>query len=105
MLRPIFALSALALAAAPAAAANYTAKLTAPTSARFIARDIVWNCGPAACQGATEESRPAVLCQSLVKRAGRIDSFLVDGRAFSLAELDRCNASAKAAPTQALAAQ
>jgi hypothetical protein len=34
-----------------------------------------------------------------------VDSFLVDGRAFSQAELDRCNASAKAAPTQALAAQ
>ena len=105
MFRPILALSALGLAAAPAAAATYSAKLAAPVSQRIIARDISWNCGAAACQGATEESRPAVLCQSLAKRAGRVDSFLVDGRAFSQAELDRCNASAKAAPTQALAAQ
>ena len=105
MFRPLLALSAIALTAAPAAAANYSAKLSVPTSDRFIARDIVWSCGPAACQGATEESRPAVLCQSLAKRAGHVDSFLVDGRAFSPAELDRCNASAKAAPAQSLAAQ
>ena len=72
---------------------------------RFIARDINWTCGAAACQGTTAESRPPVLCQSLAKRAGKVDSFLVDGRAFSDAELDRCNASAKAAAGKALAAQ
>ena len=105
MLRPIFALSAIAFAAAPAAAATYSATLAVPVSQRIIARDILWNCGAAACQGATQESRPAVLCQSLAKRAGRVESFLVDGRAFSPAELDRCNASAKAQPGKALAAQ
>jgi hypothetical protein len=105
MLRLALSLSAIALAAAPAAAANYSAKLAAPTSERFIARDIIWTCGAAACQGATNESRPTVLCQSLAKRAGRVDSFLVDGRAFSEAELQRCNASAKAKPASALAAQ
>jgi hypothetical protein len=46
-----------------------------------------------------------VLCQSLVKRTGAVESFMVDGRAFDAAELRRCNAAAKAAPTQALAAQ
>ena len=105
MLRPLFAISVLALATAPAAAANYSAKLSVPISERLIARDIVWSCGPAACQGATEESRPAVLCQSLAKQAGRIDSFLVDGRAFTPAELAQCNTAAKAAPAQSLAAQ
>ena len=103
MLRALFALSVIASTTAPAVAANYSAKLSVPTSERFIARDIVWSCGPAACQGATDESRPTVLCQSLAKRAGRVDSFLVDGRAFSQAELDRCNASAKASSTQSLA--
>ena len=39
------------------------------------------------------------------KRAGRIDSFLVDGRAFSAAELDRCNAAAKASAAASLAAK
>jgi hypothetical protein len=97
-------LPAILLAAAPAAAASYSAKLTVPVSQRIIARDISWSCGADACQGATEESRPAVLCQGLAKRAGRVDSFLVDGRAFTPAELDKCNASAKAASSQAVAA-
>ena len=98
-------LSAIALIAAPAAAASYSGTPAVPASGRFIARDIVWNCGPAACQGATAESRPLVLCQSLAKRAGRVTSFVVDGRAFSGAELYQCNASAKAMPAPALAAQ
>jgi hypothetical protein len=105
MLRSILALSALALTGAPAAAASYSAALGTPTSARFITPDITWNCGPAACQGATEESRPIVLCQSLAKRVGRIDSFLVDGRALGESDLASCNASAKAQPAKALAAQ
>ena len=105
MLRPLFALSAIALAAAPAAAASYSAKLAAPTTERFVTRDITWNCGPAACQGSTQESRPLVLCQSLAKRAGKLDSFLVDGRALNAAELASCNALAKSPAAQTLAAQ
>ena len=46
-----------------------------------------------------------MLCQSLAKRAGHVDSFVVDGRTLAAPDLDRCNASAKAAATQALAAQ
>lgn len=105
MLRALFILSAAGLASAPAFAATYTAKPVVPTSGRFIARDIVWNCGAATCQGATADSRPAVLCQSLAKHAGRIESFTVDGRAFGSAELDKCNAAARAQPKSALAAQ
>jgi hypothetical protein len=105
MVRSALAFCAFALVAAPASAATYSATLASPANGRFIARDIVWTCGPAACQGATDESRPAVLCQSLAKRAGRVDSFLVDGRALAAAELDRCNASAKAGSAPAIAAQ
>ena len=105
MFRLAMAFSALALTATSAAASNYSGKPVAPVSGQFIARDIVWSCGPAACQGATDESRPLVLCQSLAKRAGRLDSFVVDGQALSVAELERCNASAKAPQTSALAAQ
>ena len=105
MLRSVSLLLGLAVASAPAAAANYSATLTAPASGRFIARDITWNCGAAACQGATGESRPVVLCQSLAKKVGRIETFLVDGRAFTTVELERCNASAKAQPAQSLAQQ
>jgi len=98
-----FLLLGLVLGAAPAAASNYTATLAVPATARFIARDITWNCGAAACQGATEESRPVVLCESLAKRAGRIDNFVVDGRSFTPSELQRCNASAKPEPGEPLA--
>ena len=95
----------LLFAAAPAAAANYSATLLTPSTGKFIARDITWNCGADACQGATAESRPVVLCQSLAKQAGHVERFLVDGRAFTAEELGRCNASAKAQPTRALAQQ
>jgi hypothetical protein len=105
MFRHCLILSAFAIIATPSAAATYSARLAVPTTQRLIARDISWTCGADACQGATEESRPAVLCQSLAKRAGKLDSFLVDGRAFTTDELARCNASAKAQPAKALAAQ
>ena len=105
MHRPLFAFAAMTLCAAPTFSATYSAKTAEPASGRIIARDITWSCGPDACQGTTEESRPAVICQSLAKRAGRIESFIANGRAFSAAELDKCNASAKAQKTSALAAQ
>ena len=93
------------ITAAPAAAATYSATTAVPASGRFITRDITWNCGGAACQGATDESRPVVLCESLAKRAGHIDSFIVDGRAIAPAELQKCNTSAKAQPAQPLASK
>ena len=105
MLRSVSLLVGLAIASAPAIAANYSATLATPASGRFIARDISWNCGAAACQGATSESRPVVLCQSLAKQVGRVESFLVDGRAFAPNELERCNASAKAQTAKSLAQQ
>ena len=89
--------AAAALVGAPAAAATYSAKpAVQPGTARIIARDISWNCTSATCLGSTQESRPAILCEGLAKRAGRLESFAADGRAFGQAELAKCNASAKA---------
>ena len=102
MIRSFSLLFALLLAA-PAAASNYSATLASPTTSRFVAADISWICGPAACEGSTGESRPLVLCEGLAKRVGRVESFLVDGRALGPSELNRCNASAKA-ETPAIAA-
>jgi hypothetical protein len=99
------ALLPLAMAATSAGAASYSAKPVVPVSSRFITADIVWNCGPAACQGSTQESRPLVLCEGLARRAGRIDSFIVDGRALGADDLGRCNSAAKPAPTKSLAAE
>jgi hypothetical protein len=105
MLRSTLAFSMLVLAAGAAEAASYSAKLSRPTTNRFIARDVVWNCGADACLGATENGRPVVLCQSLAKQGGHVDAFLVDGRALPASELERCNALAKPAAAKALAAQ
>ena len=89
-------LAAASLFASPALAATYSAKpATAQSSARIIASDISWACGVDACLASTEESRPAVLCQGLAKRAGRLTSFVANGRAFGDVELAKCNASAK----------
>ncbi|MEO5972548.1 MAG: hypothetical protein ABIP91_04200 [Sphingomicrobium sp.] len=106
MTRTLATLLAATLFAAPAAASTFSAKPIAPAAdSRIIARDIVWRCGPDACQGATEESRPAVLCQGLAKRVGRLGSFVADGRAFGAAELDKCNTAARKADTPQLAEQ
>jgi len=75
----MFALLAALAIAAPASAASYTAKPATPASeARIVARDIVWNCGADSCRGSTDESRPQVLCQSLAKKAGKLESFDVE---------------------------
>lgn len=105
MFRALLAASVILVTAGPVAAASYSAKLVAPTSQRLIAPDISWLCNADSCQGSTAESRPIVLCESLAKRAGRVDSFVVDGRAFSSAELDKCNAAVRTAPSKALASQ
>ena len=96
--------TAAAVLTAPAMAGSYSAKpLTAPATTKIIGKDISWVCGPDACQGSTDASRPLVLCQDLAKRAGRLQSFTADGRALSAAELDKCNASAKDGAPKALA--
>ena len=103
MTRTFAAILLSAAVASPAAAATYSAKLAAPVTDRFITRDIVWQCASDACTGATETSRPLVLCQSLAKRAGRVESFAADGQALAAAELDRCNKSAKASASSEIA--
>jgi hypothetical protein len=96
MLRSILTLSALLLTSVPAAATTYSATLGTPTNQRIMAPDIAWACGAGACRGVTEESRPTIICQSLARRAGKVGSFLVDGRPFTQNELDQCNSAAKA---------
>jgi hypothetical protein len=102
--RLALAISAAMLLPAAAGAATYSAKPAVPgAETRIIARDISWSCGPAACQGATEYGRPVVLCQALARKVGRLESFIVDGRALPGAELDKCNSTARGDPATALA--
>jgi hypothetical protein len=103
MSRALAFLAALAIAA-PASAATYAGKPAAPvTESKFVARDIIWNQAGGSYQGSTNESRPLVLCQSLAKRAGRLESFTVNGRAIAEAELAKCNAAAPSRSEPALA--
>ncbi|MEO6433250.1 MAG: hypothetical protein ABIO29_04645 [Sphingomicrobium sp.] len=81
---------------AAASASNYSANLIAAPTGNLVARDVLWSCGAGACSGATDYSRPLVVCQSLAKKVGRVDSFRVNGQPLAAAELERCNASAKA---------
>ena len=98
--------AATLLLPAAASAATYAAKPAVAVDAkRIVVRDIRWACAPAGCTGATEESRPLVLCQGLAKQAGRIDSFLVNGRALAPTDLAKCNSVARAATGQALASK
>lgn len=104
MFRPLLALSAFALVATPAVAGSYSAKPAVPAqSGKIIARDIVWACGPDACVGSTQNSRPLVLCQGLAKKAGRIESFVANGKALSSDELASCNSFARNTGDEALA--
>ena len=103
MRRPASMVLIAALAASPVLATSYSATPAAEVGTRIVAKQLVWTCGAGACRGATSESRPAVVCQSLARKAGRLESFSADGRAFSATELDRCNASAKGGKATAVA--
>ena len=83
------------LAVAPATAAggaHYRAELAKPApEGRFVARDVVWICEGTTCSAARGTSRPAVMCAALVKKAGPVTDFIVNGKALEANELARCN--------------
>ena len=96
MTRAAAFIAAAALFAAPAFASSYSAKpVAAPETTKIIGKDISWACSVNGCTGSTEASRPVILCQDLAKRAGRIESFLADGKPLSAEQLDKCNSAAK----------
>ena len=94
-------IAAATLAASPAFAANYSAKIVAAPTGKIIGKDISWSCAGDTCRGSTEASRPLILCQDLAKRAGRLESFAADGQQLSAEQLAKCNSAAKGgAPTE-----
>ena len=104
MSRTFILLASLAAIAAPASAATYAGKPAAAVNAdKFVATDIVWNNAGGVYRGSTDESRPLVLCQSLAKKAGQLESFTVNGQAIAATDLAKCNAAAPAASTPAVA--
>ena len=94
MLRPT--LLGLALFASPAiAGSHYHAQPAAtPPSAKIVLRDTIWSCGDSGCVAAKSNSRPAIVCEVLVKEVGVLRSFAVAGQPISREQLEKCNARA-----------
>ena len=95
MLRP--AILGLTLLATPAlASGQYQAEPAAkPAAAKLVLRDTLWSCGDSGCVTASRSgSRPAIVCELLVKEVGALRSFSVAGRPLSPEQLEKCNARA-----------
>ena len=104
MIRFALMFTAAAALASPAIAGSYSATpTTAPATPRIVGKDIVWSCAGGSCQGSTDYGRSVVICQNLARKAGRLESFTVDGRALGAQELAKCNSSAKGGDSAALA--
>lgn len=79
-----------AMAAAPA---YYQVELAAPTdAAKFVARDIPWNCAGTTCTAPRGASRPAVICAALVRKVGDVTAFRADDKTLDADALAKCNA-------------
>ena len=92
-----YALLSLAFLSSPALAAGFQARTTtAPSSARFVARDSIWRCAETVCVSTNATStRPAIVCSALVRQVGALRGFAVDGRPFDPRQLENCNARAR----------
>ncbi|MEH0197389.1 hypothetical protein V7S57_22040 [Caulobacter sp. CCNWLY153] len=101
-LAAVAALSVSALVAAPALADGRLAvTLEKPVSAKtkIVAGGAVFVCEDASCVATSAPSRALSVasCKALAKEAGRVSAFGGDAKALAAEELERCNASAKAA--------
>ena len=95
MYRPILLM--LALVASPALAGHYHADPAAkPMAPKLVIRDTLWSCGNSGCTaGGPGSSRPAIVCELLVREVGALRSFSAAGRPFSPEQLQKCNARAQ----------
>lgn len=100
-LAAVAALSLSALAAPALADGRLAVTLEKPVSAKtkIVAGGAVFVCEDAACVATSAPSRALSVasCKALAKEAGRVSAFGGDAKALAAEELERCNASAKAA--------
>jgi hypothetical protein len=76
--------------------APFRAELATPSGQpRLVVRDMVWRCDGGICVAPKGSSRPAVVCAALVREAGALRSFTVDGDALPADQLEKCNARAR----------
>ena len=91
------AILSLALIASPAlASSHYHAEPAAkPAASKLVLRDTIWTCGDGGCASASKSnSRPAIVCEVLVKEVGALRSFTFAGQALSPEQLEKCNSRA-----------
>jgi len=81
---------------AASGAGYYAARpVTATAPSRLVARELIWQCNEAGCiASAKSNSRPAIICQSLVKEVGALASFRAGAEVFDADALAKCNAKA-----------
>jgi hypothetical protein len=97
-----------ALAAALSALAGSAFAYGGPTQAtlqhavsapvQIIAGDGVWNCAGSACVSgsATEQSLTVSTCKTIVKEAGPVTAFTVNGGSLKDDQITKCNGGAQA---------
>jgi hypothetical protein len=60
-----------------------------------VVRDTIWACGDSGCEAADRSnSRPAIVCEVLVKEVGALRSFSAGGQPLTAGQLEKCNARA-----------
>lgn len=79
-------------AATPVAA---PAPAPAPARTMLITNGTVWKWQDTAFTASKGPQRPAIMCELVVQRVGKLAMFSAGGTAFDAAALDKCNARAK----------
>ena len=95
---PIAAAIVALAGATPAAAqgAYYVAKPVAELKkASLVTRNTIWKCADGVCLAPKSPDRPAIMCELVVREAGKLAMFAVGGAQMDEAALDKCNARAK----------
>lgn len=73
----------------------YTATpATAPTKASVITAGTLWKCADGVCSAKQSTQRDVIMCQMVVQRVGKLNTFTVAGTPIDAAMLEKCNARA-----------
>jgi hypothetical protein len=81
----------------PSLATGASLVLKAPSAqAAFISDGTAWSCKDLTCEAATTPDLPvSMICARVVRVTGPVESFTINGKALTAAQLATCNAKAK----------
>lgn len=90
-----FMLLSATVATAQPNPAFYAANPVAAGASKLVVRDTLWKCDTNGCFSTTKgNSRPAFVCEALVKKVGEVASFRAGEQEFDAEALAKCNARA-----------